>query len=120
MIGAHLGALGPFEHDGRQRRRERDRHGELGAFTDDLAMLPRFVPRRLDHDVVGARFQLGWGVGLCALLGALAGFAVLVTYVLKGRPQAGLPLLNGGTIAGYVLGVLLLGTEWGLNWEFTL
>jgi presenilin-like A22 family membrane protease len=26
--------------------------------------------------------------------------------VLKGRPHAGLPLLNGGAIGGYVLGAL--------------
>lgn len=70
--------------------------------------------------IVAARFHLGWGVGFFALFGALVGFFVLMTYVLKGKPQAGLPLLNGGTIAGYILGVLILGTEWGISWEFTL
>jgi presenilin-like A22 family membrane protease len=29
--------------------------------------------------------------------------------VLKGRAHAGLPLLNGGTIAGYVVGALAAG-----------
>ena len=42
-------------------------------------------------------------VSLGSLLGALAGFAALMTFVMRGRPQAGLPLLNGGTIAGYLL-----------------
>jgi presenilin-like A22 family membrane protease len=42
------------------------------------------------------------------LIGGVSGFLVLMTFVLKGRPQAGLPLLNGGTIAGYVLTYLLV------------
>jgi len=28
----------------------------------------------------------------------------LMTYVARGRAQAGLPLLNGGSILGYVIG----------------
>jgi presenilin-like A22 family membrane protease len=29
--------------------------------------------------------------------------------VMKGRPHAGLPLLNGGAIAGYLLGAIAAG-----------
>ncbi len=47
-------------------------------------------------------------VALVTLLGCLVGFAVLMRYVLKGNPQAGLPLLNGGAVAGYFIGYLLL------------
>ena len=47
-------------------------------------------------------------VALGALVGAVVGFAVLMTYVLKGNPQAGLPLLNGGTIAGYAVTYLVV------------
>ena len=36
------------------------------------------------------------------------GFAILMRFVLKGNPQAGLPLLNGGTIAGYLLSFALV------------
>jgi presenilin-like A22 family membrane protease len=36
------------------------------------------------------------------MVGILVGFAALMRYVLKGNPQAGLPLLNGGAIAGYL------------------
>jgi len=42
-------------------------------------------------------------VSLGTLLGAMLGFAALMTFVMKGRPQAGLPLLNGGAILGYLL-----------------
>jgi len=42
-------------------------------------------------------------VSLGTLLGAMLGFAALMTFVMKGRPQAGLPLLNGGAILGFLL-----------------
>ncbi|MFC6862553.1 presenilin family intramembrane aspartyl protease PSH [Halomicroarcula sp. GCM10025817] len=44
-----------------------------------------------------------------AMVGTFAGLAVLLWMVLKGRAHAGLPLLNGGTIAGYLLGALAAG-----------
>jgi len=46
---------------------------------------------------------------LGAMVGTLAGLLVLLWMVLKGRAHAGLPLLNGGAIAGYVLGAVLAG-----------
>lgn len=47
-------------------------------------------------------------VALGAIVGALVGFAILMRFVLKGNPQAGLPLLNGGVIAGYAVAYLLV------------
>jgi presenilin-like A22 family membrane protease len=49
----------------------------------------------------------GWGAfpALGAALGTLVGFGVLMGYVLKGNPQAGLPLLNGGALVGFLAGV---------------
>jgi len=44
-----------------------------------------------------------------AMVGTFVGLAVLLWMVLKGRAHAGLPLLNGGTIAGYILGALVAG-----------
>lgn len=41
-------------------------------------------------------------VSLGTLLGTMLGFAALMRFVMKGRPQAGLPLLNGGAILGYI------------------
>ena len=46
-------------------------------------------------------------VGISALIGGLVGYLVLMTYVASGRPQAGLPLLNGGAILGYIIGGLI-------------
>lgn len=44
-----------------------------------------------------------------AMLGTLAGFSVLMGFVMKGKPQAGLPFLNGGVILGYAAGCLMAG-----------
>ncbi|MFB6091386.1 MAG: presenilin family intramembrane aspartyl protease PSH [Haloquadratum sp.] len=46
---------------------------------------------------------------LTAMLGTFAGLFALLWMVLKGRAHAGLPLLNGGAIGGYLLGALLAG-----------
>ena len=47
-------------------------------------------------------------VAVASLAGALVGYAVLMRYVAKGKPQAGLPLLNGGAIVGYAVAYLVL------------
>jgi len=46
-----------------------------------------------------------------AILGTLAGHAVLSILVMKGKPQAGLPFLNSGVILGFFFGVLLSGAS---------
>ena len=48
---------------------------------------------------------------LLALLGTLGGLLVLMRMVMKGRAHAGLPLLNGGAIGGYLLGSLVAGVS---------
>lgn len=40
------------------------------------------------------------------MIGTLLGLLTLLYFVTKGRPHAGLPLLNGGAIAGYLLGAV--------------
>ncbi len=45
-----------------------------------------------------------------AMIGTFAGFAILMGFVMKGKPQAGLPFLNGGVILGYVAGSLVAGS----------
>ncbi len=44
------------------------------------------------------------------MLGIFLGFAVLMGFVIKGKPQAGLPFLNGGAILGFVIGSLAAGS----------
>ena len=46
---------------------------------------------------------------LTAMVGTFAGLFTLLWMVLKGRPHAGLPLLNGGAISGYLVGALASG-----------
>jgi len=46
---------------------------------------------------------------LTAMVGTMAGLAALLWLVSKGRAHAGLPLLNGGAIGGYLIGALVSG-----------
>ena len=46
---------------------------------------------------------------LGAMVGTLVGLVVLLWMVMKGRAHAGLPLLNGGAIGGYLLGAVAAG-----------
>ncbi|GAB6862761.1 presenilin family intramembrane aspartyl protease PSH [Haloplanus litoreus] len=46
---------------------------------------------------------------LLAMVGTFLGLGVLLWAVMKGRAHAGLPLLNGGAIGGYLLGSALAG-----------
>jgi len=46
---------------------------------------------------------------LTAMVGTVLGLLVLMRMVIKGRAHAGLPLLNGGAIAGYLVGALAAG-----------
>jgi presenilin-like A22 family membrane protease len=47
-------------------------------------------------------------VALSVMLGVLAGFGVLVAFLVKGKPQAGLPFLCTGAILGYLVSSYLL------------
>ena len=46
---------------------------------------------------------------LTAMLGTNLGLLVLMYFVMQGRAHAGLPLLNGGAIGGYLAGALVAG-----------
>ena len=46
---------------------------------------------------------------LGAVIGSLAGLVVLLYFVTSGKPQAGLPPLNGGTILGFLAGMAAMG-----------
>jgi len=47
-------------------------------------------------------------VSLGVIIGSTLGFVALMRYVLQGNPQAGLPLLNGGAIIGYMVAYMLV------------
>lgn len=46
---------------------------------------------------------------LGAIIGSVAGLAVLLYFVMSGKPQAGLPPLCGGTILGFLVGWAAIG-----------
>jgi presenilin-like A22 family membrane protease len=55
-------------------------------------------------------------VALSVLAGTLVGFAALMTFFIKGKPQAGLPLLCSGAILGYLISsYVFFGTLVGLS-----
>jgi len=86
--------------------------GERAAFI--IGMGDMIMPSIL---VVSANvFLEGWRLGslinlpaLGAIVGSLAGLVVLLSFVMSGKPQAGLPPLNGGTILGFLAGWAAMG-----------
>jgi len=54
-------------------------------------------------------------VALGTIAGAAIGLTALMRIVVKGNPQAGLPLLNGGAIAGFFITYLLV---FGFNFSY--
>jgi presenilin-like A22 family membrane protease len=86
--------------------------GERAAFI--IGMGDMIMPSIL---VVSANvFIKGWRLGgiinlpaIGAIVGSLAGLCILLYFVASGKPQAGLPPLNGGTILGFLLGWALVG-----------
>ncbi len=52
-------------------------------------------------------------VAIGTLLGVLVGFVFLMRFVLSGRPQAGLPLLNAGAILGYIVAYVVVFRDLG-------
>lgn len=56
--------------------------------------------------------SVAFEVAMATLVGGLMGYLALMTYVARGQAQAGLPLLNGGAILGYLMGGMwFLGSE---------
>jgi presenilin-like A22 family membrane protease len=86
---------------------------ERGAFV--IGMGDMIMPTIL---VVSANVFLripGWAFSppaIGAIAGSVVGLAVLLTAVKQGKPQAGLPPLNAGTITGFLIGCVLAGA-WG-------
>ena len=62
----------------------------------------------------------GLEVGIATVLGGLVGYLALMMFVASGRPQAGLPLLNGGAILGYIVGGILFAAGTAFNFGISL
>ena len=61
----------------------------------------------------------GLPIVISVVIGTLIGFIILMTFVIKGKPQAGLPSLCGGAIIGYVVSsYVFFGELVGLKFPF--
>jgi presenilin-like A22 family membrane protease len=102
-----------FIREGLAIRGEEGEAKERGAFV--IGMGDLIMPTILVVSA-GVFIQVpGWAVpppAIGAIAGSLAGLAVLLSAVKQGKPQAGLPPLNAGTIAGFLIGCALAGA-WG-------
>jgi presenilin-like A22 family membrane protease len=89
--------------------------GERGAFVMGLGDL--IMPTILAvsaHVFIDAPAIAGFAnaPALGAMIGTFGGLGVLMYFVNRGNPQAGLPTLNGGAIAGFLIACALTGA-WG-------
>ncbi len=85
-----------------------DNGGERGAFIIGMGdlIMPSILVVSANVFIKGAK--IGGMINLPALgaiIGSLAGLCVLMYFVMSGKPQAGLPPLNGGTILGFLVGL---------------
>jgi len=90
--------------------------GERDAFFMGLGdiVMPGILVVALYSNV-----ENGLPLAFSVMIGTLIGFGVLMLFVMKGKPQAGLPCLCGGAIAGYLISsYLLYGEIVGLNLPF--
>ena len=88
-------------------------HEERDAFFMGLGdiVMPGILVIAAYHNIPN-----GLPIALSVLGGTLIGFLVLMTFVIKGKPQAGLPLLCSGAILGYLISsYAFFGTFTGLG-----
>jgi len=70
-----------------------------------------FLPKYEIYGLVNSAFL----VALATLFGGFCGFLLLMYFVLKGKPQAGLPLLNSGVIFAYLISSYAILGNFGLK-----
>ncbi len=83
-------------------KEDEERHALFLGLGD--VVIPGFLVTSTFHNIASN----GLLIALSVMLGTLFGFAVLLTRVMKGKPQAGLPYLCSGAILGYVISSYLL------------
>jgi len=89
---------------------------ERDAFFMGLGdiVLPGVLVAAIYHHIPNGLY-----IALSSIFGILVGFAILMYFVIKGKPQAGLPLLCSGAIAGYIISSLIIFQELkGLYFSF--
>jgi presenilin-like A22 family membrane protease len=82
-----------------------EQKGERDAFFMGLGdiVMPGILVTAVYHNI-----HNGLPIALSVITGTLIGFILLMSLVIKGKPQAGLPFLCGGAISGYILSSYLL------------
>lgn len=80
--------------------------GDVVIPTVLVASAGFFLQRQTDQLISGFALNLP---ALGAMIGTIAGLLALLGLVFRGRPHAGLPLLNGGAIVGYLVGAVAAG-----------
>ena len=73
------------------------------------------LPTSLFHGIPG-----NMAVAAGCITGAMIGFIILMRLTSKGKAQAGLPLLNSGTIIGFLLTYMLVFHNLGFGFAFSL
>lgn len=90
------------------------REGERGAFImgmGDLIMPSILVVSAHVFLPIKGNMWISFPT-LGAMAGSFVGLAVLLLVITRGKPQAGLPPINAGTILGFLLGCAIAGA-WG-------
>jgi len=86
----------------KQKLSEEEKREAFFLGTGDV-VIPGILAAAAYHSVPN-----GLGIALSVIAGTLVGFAILMTFVLKGKPQAGLPFLCPGAIIGYFISSFIL------------
>ncbi|WGI16721.1 presenilin family intramembrane aspartyl protease PSH [Methanonatronarchaeum sp. AMET-Sl] len=94
----------PWERDYSFGEESFDGEGDRKAFYMGLgdAIIPSIL-------TVSAYSFVGSAAAFGSFVGCLVGYVGLSLLVLRGKPQAGLPLLNSGAIVGFLVVVLVFG-----------
>jgi len=92
--------------DTKSLKEKLDGEEERAAFFMGLGdvVMPGILVASTFYNIADA----GLLVALSVMVGTLVGFAVLVVFLVRGKPQAGLPYLCGGAILGYIVSSYLL------------
>jgi presenilin-like A22 family membrane protease len=89
----------------KQKIKEDDERDAFFMGLGDIVM-PGILVAAIYNNVSGSL-----PIALSTIIGTLVGFTILMIFVMRGKPQAGLPLLCGGAIAGYIISSLVLAHE---------